>query len=579
MIPGLRDTKPIGDELGPHEFGDLDIENRMAVKSVQRELEEATQAVHNAGRPVKGKLNGYERIELLVDLGTFLPLNTLYNPKDNKEGATGVITGLAEVAGRQVVVIASDNKLYAGAWLPGQPDKIERAQNLAELLHIPIMWLLECSGLRLDDAWEVYTGRGSGGDIFYRNARLMRKGIPIIGGVFGTNPAGGGYHAISLSVIFAHKDASFAVGGAAILSGMNPEATFTVESAYIIAEALRRSRYETPPGSAQLHFEKTGFVKAILTTEEEVISAMRKHLEGCVPAGSLEGARVEEPRDPLHDPEELNFLVPFNQKQHYDMRQVVSRFVDASSQTEYKPDYGPEVYCGVVRIDGLLVGLVANYEGKTLLPEGYPPYILKSERAQRGKLYREGLIKMRGFVELCAGDNIPMLWLQDTWGIDVGDKAESTELLGLGQALIVSIEASDIPMLTVVLRKGSTASHYVMAGPQSQQTAFMLGTPTTEIYVMDGGTAAIARYGGQLERAQSAGDSLEPIIEKMNAMKGRYKEESRPIRCAQRGYVDEIVLFPDLRKYMVAFVRGAYQGSQSLRPQHLLGLPRDIQDA
>jgi len=172
--------------------------------------------------------------------------------------------------------------------------------------------------------------------------------------------------------------------------------------------------------------------------------------------------------------DEIVEIVPADQTRTYEIEQVIARLVDGSSTSSSSRRAAPEVYCGLVKVDGLLVGLIANRQG--FLPKGYPEYA--DYPGVGGKLYRQGLIKMNEFVTLCGRDRIPMLWLQDTTGIDVGDAAERAELLGLGQTLIYSIQASDLPMMLVVLRKGNAAAHYVMGGPQGNDTnAFTLGVP------------------------------------------------------------------------------------------------------
>ena len=194
-----------------------------------------------------------------------------------------------------------------------------------------------------------------------------------------------------------------------------------------------------------------------------------------------------------------------------------------------------------------------------------------------GKLYRQGLIKMIDFVALCGRDRIPIIWFQDTTGIDVGDLAEKAELLGLGQSLIYSIESSGVPMMCVVLRKGTAAAHYIMGGPQANRNnVFTLGTPTTEIYVMHGETAAVAAFARRLVKEKDSGNPLEPTIEKMNALARQYNEQSRPLYCAKMGLVDEVVPFPSLRAYMSTFVQAAYQNPASLCPPHQMLLPRLI---
>ncbi|MBQ5754160.1 MAG: glutaconyl-CoA decarboxylase subunit alpha, partial [Oscillospiraceae bacterium] len=196
-----------------------------------------------------------------------------------------------------------------------------------------------------------------------------------------------------------------------------------------------------------------------------------------------------------------------------------------------------------------------------------------------GKLYREGLTKMNEFVNLCARDKIPMIWIQDTTGIDVDDFAEKAELLGLGQSLIYSIQDSKLPMLEITLRKGTAAAHYVLGGPQgNDNNVFSLGTAATEINVMYGETAAIAMSSRRLVKDHAEGKDLQPTIDRMNANIQDYAEKSKPQYCALKGMVDEIVDMPALRGYMVAFADSAYQNPKAICPFHQMLLPRAIRE-
>ena len=162
--------------------------------------------------------------------------------------------------------------------------------------------------------------------------------------------------------------------------------------------------------------------------------------------------------------------------------------------------------------------------------------------------------------------------------IDFGLKlVAQAELLGLGQSLVYSIERTDVPMMLVVLRKGTAAAHYIMGGPTANNNnAFTLGTPTTEIYVMHGETASVASYARRLVKEKDAGRDLQPIVDKMNELAQEYYDKSRPEYCAKKGFVDEIVSLPDLRKYLVAFANCVYQNPKSITPHHHLLLPRVI---
>ena len=203
-------------------------------------------------------------------------------------------------------MIASDNKVLAGAWIPGQREHVFRAQDMAERLRIPLVWVLNCSGVKLTEQEKVYAGRRSGGRTFFRHAELAEKGIPVIVGMYGTNPAGGGYHAISPAIIFAHEKSNMAVGGGGIVSGMSPKGFFDLEGAETLIEATRKFK-EVPPGGVRIHHDKTGFMRQVFDTEEGVLQAVRKCVAG-MPQYDPSTFRVAEPAEPLYPGEEINYL-------------------------------------------------------------------------------------------------------------------------------------------------------------------------------------------------------------------------------------------------------------------------------
>ncbi|MBW2311199.1 MAG: glutaconyl-CoA decarboxylase subunit alpha [Deltaproteobacteria bacterium] len=564
---GLQESDRQQNAANAQEIAKVEQEVAMAVER-RKETGLPTEKIHK-----RGEKTAWERLEQLVDPGTFQPLNSLYDPEFNQEGTTGVVSGIGQISGRYASIIASDNKVLAGAWIPGQREHVFRAQDIAERLRIPLVWVLNCSGVKLTEQEKVYAGRRSGGRTFFRHSELIQKGIPVIVGMYGTNPAGGGYHAISPAIIFAHEKSNMAVGGGGIVSGMSPKGGFDLEGAEMIIEATRKFK-QVPPGSIKIHHDQTGFMRKVFNTEEGVLGALRECMAG-MPQYDPSHFRVADPADPMYPADELNYIVPINQKRTYSIEQVLARVFDGSEHMEYRPDYGPEVYCGLAKIDGFLVGVIANRQG--FLGKGYPRYAENQYMGIGGKLYREGLIKMNELVMFCGRDRIPMIWFQDTSGIDVGDIAERAELLGLGQALIYSIESSKLPMLCVVLRKGTAAAHYIMGGPQAtRNNAFTLGVPTTEIYVMHGETASVAAFARRLVKEQDAGNPLEPVIDKMNALAQQYHDQSRPIYCAKTGLVDEIIPMAGIRDYFIAFTRCCYQNPQSVCPHHQMLLPRSI---
>ena len=553
-------------------------ENVAELKAIEEDIHAKIVAALAAGKKdedmnAKGQMTAMQRVSRLVDPGTWCPLNSLYNPEDNKNGSTSIIKGLGRVNGKWCVVIASDNKKHAGTWVPGQADNLLRGSDTAKRLRIPLVYLLNCAGVELDQQEKVYPNRRGGGTPFYRNSELNQMGIPVIVGIYGTNPAGGGYHSISPTILIAHEKANMAVGGAGIVGGMNPKGFVDMEAALAQIEATKGLRAD-PPGTVAIHYGETGFFREVYSGEDGVIAGIKKYLD-MLPSYDLEFFRVDTPQSPAASDVELYDLVLNNKKRPYDMYSVIARLFDGSQFMEYKKGYGPEMITGLAKVDGLLVGVVANQQG--VFPN-YPEY-KQGAMGVGGKLYRQGLIKMNEFVTLCARDRLPMIWIQDTTGIDVGNDAEKAELLGLGQSLIYSIQSSKLPMMEITLRRGTAAAHYVLGGPQgNDNNAFSLGTAATEINVMNGETAANAMYTGRLAKDQKAGKDLQPTIDKMNALINDYNEKSKPFYCAKAGLVDEIVDMPMMRNYIVAFTDSCYQNPESICPFHQMLLPRTIRD-
>ncbi|MEW5912977.1 MAG: carboxyl transferase domain-containing protein [Thermodesulfobacteriota bacterium] len=553
-------------------------DNRRQIEEVEARVAQEVERVKNAGLPAakireRGQLTVWDRIDYLVDPGSFRPLHILYNPRDNEEGTTGVVDGLAKISGRWCVLAGFDNKVMAGAWISGQAENQLRITDLAKRLHVPLVWLVNCSGVKLTEQEEVYADRRGNGTTFFRHAELEKLGVPILAGIYGTNPAGGGYQGISPTYLIAHKDCNIAVGGGGIVGGMSPKGHFDLEGAEQLIEATRHFK-QVPPGSVPIHYDQTGFFKEVHDTEEGVLESIKKHMLQ-MPAYDLDFFRVDDPKEPLFPGEDLYYLLAFNQKLSYDFDQCLARLVDGSENMEFKPGYGPEVYTGLVKLSGLVVGIIGNRQG--FMPPGYPEYAGGEYMGIGGKLYRQGLIKMNEFVTLCGRDRVPIIWFQDTSGIDVGDIAEKAELLGLGQSLIYSIEQTDVPQMLVLLRKGTAAAHYIMGGPTANNhNAFTLGTATSEIYVMHGETAAAASFSRRLVKEKDAGRSLDPVIDKMNELAQEYYDKSRPWYCAFRGFVDEVVKLTDIRGYLLAFAEAAYQNPVSLCPHHHMMIPRII---
>ncbi len=552
-------------------------ENAGLIHAQEAIIAEELERVTNVGIPAqrihdRGGMTVQDRLEYLVDEGTWNPLLSLYNPTGNEEGCTGVVNGIGKIEGRWAVIIGFDNKVMAGAWIAGQAENILMVTDMAKRLNVPLVWMTNCSGVKLMEQETVYAGRRSSGAPFFRHAELNQLGIPILNAIYGTNPAGGGYQGISPTILLAHDKANIAVGGAGIVGGMNPRGSIDEEGARALIEATRNFKTKAP-GRAETHFDATAYFREIHETEEGVLDGIKDYMR-MMPAYDPAMFRVAKPADPKYPGDDLNLILPANQKRPYDAIQFLARLTDNSEFMEYRPDYGPEVFTGLAKIDGFPVAVIGNRQG--IFPN-YPEYADGAYPGVGGKHYRQGLIKQGEFVTLCGRDNLPIIWLQDTTGIDVGDLAEEAELLALGQSLIYSIEQTSLSMMCIVLRKGQAAAHYIMCGPQANKNnAFTLGTPLTEINVMHGETAAAASYARRLLKEEEVGRDIKPVIDTMNEMIKDYEDKSRPAYGAMKGFVDEIVSLTDLRGYMIAFTGANYQNPNAITPVHQMLLPRII---
>ena len=323
-------------------------ENADALKEIEKDIHAKIEEVLAKGITTEEKLNergqlsAMQRINALVDADTWCPLNSLFNPEDNKMGSANIINGLGRVNGKWVYIVASDNKKMAGTWEPGQAENLIRCSDAAKMMNIPLVYLLNCAGVDFPYQDKVYPNRRGGGTPFFRNAELNQLGIPVIVGIYGTNPAGGGYHSISPTILIAHSQANMAVGGAGILSGMNPKGYIDQEAAdQIVAAQIENSKNKVPaPGSVPVHYDETGFFREVYADDYGVIDGIKKYIS-YLPAYNLEFFRVDEQKAPLYPAEDLYSIIPLNGKQPYDVYEVIARLFDGSQLYEYKKGYGP----------------------------------------------------------------------------------------------------------------------------------------------------------------------------------------------------------------------------------------------
>ncbi len=543
---------PIGDPID----GLLDAEQRSAhagaVDQLDQQLaarraeveggwgDEYVQRVHK-----KGKLTARERLARLQDpgtrsfeVGTFVNYGEEYAQK-LRSPAAGVITAFARIEGRWCMVIANDNTVASGAWWPRTPEKIERAQTMALRLRVPTIYLVDCSGLFLPEQSRSFPGATGAGHIFKMNSLLSAAGVPQIAGVFGDCIAGGGYMPIISDRVYMTEQAYMVIAGAALIKGAKSQKMTSLDI-----------------GGPEVHVHVSGCADVRVPDDDRLLAAIRRDVSR-LPSSAAPFYRGDGgPLDPRWRPAELAEIIPRDHREPYDAMQVLARLCDQSLFWEVMPEVGEEMICGVGKLGGLYAGLVANRQGLVGDPE-HP-----GTRRPSGILYRGGIAKVSAFSRACNDDGIPLIWLQDISGFDIGAQAERHGLLAYGSSLIYTNSTNSTPMFTVLLRKASGAGYYAMAG-LPYDPVIQLSTPLARLSVMEGRTLAIAAYNTRLddnfEIVAADADERERIASGMREVEQRIDKDMDPFVAASRLDTDEIVALGELRDWLATAVEMAYQ--------------------
>jgi acetyl-CoA carboxylase carboxyltransferase component len=492
----------------------------------------------------KGKLTTWERIERLKDDDSpILPVGTLVNYGLDFGGrgspGAGVVTAFVRVHGRWVVVIVNDNTVASGSWWPQTPEKIQRAQEIALRLRLPVIYLVDCSGPYRPEQSRTFPGRTGAGAIFRMNSLLSAAGVPQIAGVHGDCIAGGGYMPIISDVVYMTEQAYMVIAGAALIKGAKSShiTSLTIGGPDVHVHLSRCADHRVPDDTVLLH-----------RVREEVA-----RLPGPAWDYYRFGAESAEPRLPAM---ELDGLFPVDHRMGYEMRQMLARLVDNSLFWEIFPEHGHEMICGIGRLNGLYAGFVANNPSLTDHP------VDRDTKRPGGILYRDGIAKISQFSRACNDDGIPLIWLQDISGFDIGIEAEKQGLLGYGSNLIYTNSTNTVPMFTVLLRKGSGAGYYAMAG-LPYAPVLQLATPYTRLAVMEGRTLSIGAFNTKLDDnfniASTDPQEAEKIRQGMQQVEQRIEKDMDPVRAASIRDIDEIVYPRELRVYLEAAVSMAYQ--------------------
>jgi len=508
------------------------------LRALEAKLREGGGKERVARQHKQKKLTARERVELLCDLNArFLEIGLLvaYDQYDGQAPAAGVVTGIGMVHGRDVVVVANDATVKAGSWWPETIRKMLRAQEIAMRCRIPIIYLVDSAGVNLPYQEGVFPGQYGAARIFYYNSIMRRYlKVPQLSAVMGPCIAGGAYLPALSDVIVMVKGTSFmGLGGPNLVKGATGQT--------IDAETL---------GGAATHTEISGVAHYAVDSDDECLEKLRKLVEvlpqPVKPPAANTRAGAPSDVDSLYD------LLPGDHRMSYDMHAVLRAIVDGGTVSEFQPDLAAEMICGDARIEGIGVGVIANQRG---LIKGRP-----GERPRFGGIiYAESAEKVAYFIDRCAREGIPLLFVQDVSGFMVGPEAEHAGIIRAGARFVEAMATATVPKIVLTVNHASGAGYYAMAG-QGFDPDFIFSWPTGRMGVMEGEAAIQAVHGPDIEAAKQQGTELPiELKDRIEEMRADYEHQLDARYAAARGYVDTIVYPEDTRDVLAMALRAALQ--------------------
>lgn len=526
-------------------------QQRQKLAEIEARVEEARAKVHAGWGETyvervhqKGKLTARERVERLKDpgseifeVGTFVNEGVQFGKLTSP--AAGVVCAFVRIENRWCVVIANDNTVASGAWWPKTPEKIQRAQKMALDLRLPTVYLVDCSGLFLPEQSKSFGGATGAGHIFKMNSLLSAEGVPQIAGVFGDCIAGGGYMPIISDRVYMTEQAYMVIAGAALIKGAKSQKITSLDI-----------------GGPEVHVHASGCADVRVPDDETLLLCVRREIAK-LPSSAAPYYRGDaQPVEPVFPARELAGLLPTDHREAYDAHEVLARLCDQSLFWEVLPDVGKEMICGIGRVGGLYAGFVINRQGLVDDPErpgGVRP---------AGSLYKAGIAKISAFSRACDADGIPLVWLQDISGFDIGKEAEAQGLLAYGSSLIYTNSTNTTPMFTVLLRKASGAGYYAMAG-LPYDPVVQLSTALGRLSVMEGRTLSIATYNTKLDDdfqiVTTDPEERAAIEQGMKDVEARIEKDMDPFVAARQMDTDEIIRLNALREWLEVLVECSYQ--------------------
>lgn len=482
----------------------------------------------------KGKLTARERIERLLDPGSFVELDeyvrhrtTAFGMDKSRPYGDSVVTGTGTIGGRSVAVYSQDFSTFGGSLGEAAGNKIIKVMELALASGIPIIGILDSGGARIQ---EGVVALGKYGEIFRLNTRASGV-IPQISIVMGP-AAGGAVYSPALT------DFVIMVDGSSQMFVTGPDVIKTVTGEDVGMEEL---------GGGRTHNTRSGVSHYLASDEDDAIEYAQALLS-YLPDNNLSEPPVFETCfefETTDDDRELNTIIPDQPNQPYNIQTVIEALVDEGEFLEIQPLFAPNIMIGFGRVEGRSVGIIANQPSQ-----------------MAGTLNIDAGEKASRFVRFCDAFGIPILTLVDVPGYLPGTDQEWTGVIRRGAKLLYAYAEATVPMVTVILRKAYGGAYIVM-GSKALGADVNLAWPTAEIAVMGGQGAVNILYRGEIKRAEEAGEDITAVRAKL-ANEYTYNVAS-PFLAAERGELDSIIE-PSHTRVMIAKALRSLRGKRASLP-------------
>jgi len=465
---------------------------------------------HRAKAAEQGKLPVRDRVARLLDPGTFAEDGLLASWEQEGLGAEGVITGLGTIGGRTVAVTANDPTVKAGSWAPKTVEKILRIQERALTLRAPLVYLVDSAGARIDEQVQMFPGRRHAGRIFYNQVKLSGL-VPQVCVLFGPSAAGGAYIPAFCDIVIMRD------GNASMYLGSPRMAEMVIGEKVTLEEM----------GGARMHTSKSGCGHALVRTDEEGIDLARRYL-GYFPENWQDHPPAAPPAEPESD-RPIREMIPADENKPFDMRELLDSLLDAGSLLEIHARWAKEVIVAYARLDGRVVGVVAN-----------------QPKVKGGVLFVDSSDKCARFIQTCNAFNIPLLFLADVPGFMIGTQVEREGIIRHGAKMISAVSEATVPKISVVVRKAYGAGLYAMAGPAFEPEC-CIALPTASIAVMGPQAAINAVYYNQLQAIEDP----EQRAARTEELRREYSEDIDILHLASELVVDAVIQPEDLRTELI----------------------------